>query len=195
MKDFAWSDFYKATRDASHWSLLERAVTLSGLKGHALDLGCGAGRDTRYLLAQGWNVTAVDSDPNAMALLTELSQDYLQIIQSSFEHFVYEPETYDLISAQFSLPFNPKTSFNRVFAGIKQAIKPGGFFAGQFFGVRDEWNTPENNMTFLTREQIDELLSDMTVIEFAEEDKMGNTALGTLKRWHVFHVIAQKRSV
>ena len=25
-----------------------------------------------------------------------------------------------------------------------------------------------------------------------EEDKMGNTAVGTMKHWHVFHVIAQK---
>ena len=195
MKDFVWADFYKVTKDNPHWPLLEKAVLLSGQRGYALDLGCGAGRDTRYLLAQGWSARAVDSDPNAIALLAELAQDNLQVVQSSFENFAFEHEAYDLISAQFSLPFIPQASFNRVFTQLKQAIKAGGIFTGQFFGVRDEWNRPKNDMTFLAREQVEELLSDMKVIEFTEEDKMGNTAAGVLKHWHVFHVIAQKGTI
>jgi len=195
MTDFIWSDFYKRTKDHPHWSLLEKAVTLLGHKGYALDLGCGAGRDTRYLLAQGWYITAVDSDPNAIAIVSELAQERLRVIQSSFEDFVYEHEVYDVVSCQFSLPFNTRASFTNLFTRIKQSIKPGGIFTGQFFGIHDEWNTPERNMTFLPREQVDELLSDMTVREFSEEDKIGPTASGTLKHWHVFHVIAQKGSV
>jgi tellurite methyltransferase len=190
MKEFAWTDFYRVTRNNPHWSLLEKAVALLGHKGDALDLGCGAGRDTRYLLTQGFHVTAVDREPGAVALLAEFPQENLRVVQSSFEDFAYE--IYDLVSAQFALPFNPKASFSEVFARVKQAIKPGGIFTGQFFGIRDEWNTPGTGMTFLTREQVEELLSDMKVIEFTEEDKMGNTAAGVLKHWHVFHVIAQK---
>ena len=195
MKEPDWANFIKATRNHAHWPILEKAVALFGHEGYALDLGCGAGRDTRYLLAQRWHVTSVDSNPNAIALLAELPQDRLQVVQSSFEDFVYGHEVYDLISAQFSLPFNPKASFNELFTRIKQAIKPGGYFTGQFFGIYDEWNTPERNMTFLTREQADELLSDMEVVEFTEEDKIGPTATGGLKHWHVFHVIAQKGTV
>ena len=189
---FIWPDFYKRTKDHPHWPLLERAVQLLGYKGHALDLGTGAGRDTRDLLSQGWHVTAVDSQPTSIEILRELPQEHLRIVQSTFEDFDYEPETYDLVSSQFSLPFNPKASFTSVFTRIKQSIKPGGIFTGQFFGIHDEWNTPESNMTFLTREQVNELLRDMTVIEFSEEDKIGPTASGNLKHWHVFHVIAQK---
>lgn len=194
MKDFTWTNFLNATRNQPHWNLLERTVTLTGHPGYALDLGSGAGRDTRYLLSQGWDVTAVDSNSDAIAILAELPQDHLRIVQSSFEDFTYGHEVYDLINAQFALPFNPEASFNEVFARIKRALKPGGYFTGQFFGVRDQWNTPENNMTFLTREQVDELLSDMKVVELTEEGKMGNTALGTSKYWHVFHAIAQKRT-
>jgi tellurite methyltransferase len=143
MPDFIWPDFYKRTKDHPHWPLLERAVQLLGHQGHALDLGCGAGRDTRYLLSQGWQVTAVDSDPNAIALLAELPQEHLRVVQNSFEDFVYEHESYNLVSSQFSLPFNPKASFTNIFTRIKQAIKPGGIFTGQFFGIHDEWNTSE----------------------------------------------------
>lgn len=35
--------------------------------GHALDLGCGTGTDTIYLATRGWEVTAVDMVPKALA--------------------------------------------------------------------------------------------------------------------------------
>ena len=159
---------------------------------HALDLGCGAGRDTRYLLAHGWHVTAVDTNETALALLSELPQEHLEVVKASFEDFGYGHERYGLISAQYALPFIPRSSFAGVFARIKQALKPTGIFTGQFFGVRDEWNMPGNDMTFLTREQVTELLHDLTVIELTEEDQIGATARGPQKHWHVFHVIAKR---
>jgi len=187
-----WSDFFNVTKDHPHWPLVEKAVRLLGRTGQALDLGCGAGRDTRYLLAQGWSVTAVDRESAAIALLAELPQTHLRVVRSSFEDFAYGHETYHLVSAQFALPFTPKTHFTAVFTRIKQAIKPGGMFTGQFFGIHDEWNTPDTDMTFLTREQVDTLLDDMQLKEITEENRMGTTAIGGSKRWHVFHVIAQK---
>ena len=195
MQESRWSRFYEATKDHSHWPLLERAASLLSSPGHALDLGCGAGRDTRYLLARGWTVTAVDREAGAIALLAELPQDCLRVVQSSFEDFDYGHAAYDLVSAQFALPFNPKASFNSVFARIKHSLKPGGIYTGQFFGIRDQWNTLEIDMTFLTREQVDELLSDMQVIALEEEEHIGTTATGGAKYWHVFQVIAQKKTV
>lgn len=193
MPELRWVRFYDITRDQPHWALLERAATLLGRPGHALDLGSGAGRDTRYLLAQGWTVTAVDREAAAVALLAELPRERLQVVQSSFEDFDYGHEVYDLVSAQYALPFNSKASFNRVFARVKQSLKPGGIYTGQFFGIHDQWNTPETDMTFLTREQVDALLSDMQVIELNEEEHMGNVATGESKYWHTFQVIAQKK--
>src|SRR5215211_7021386 len=105
MSDMSWPEFYKVTKDRPHWPLVERAITLLGYKGHALDLGCGAGRDTRYLLSQGWRVTAVDREPEAIASLAQLPQENLRTVLSSIQDFPFEPEEYDVISAQFALPF------------------------------------------------------------------------------------------
>jgi tellurite methyltransferase len=190
--NLSWPEFFQATKDRPHWPLVERAITMLGYKGHALDLGCGAGRDTRYLLSQGWRVTAVDREADAIALLAELPQENLTSVQSSIQDFSFEPEEYDVVSAQFSLPFLPRTVFFESFRRLRSAIKPGGLFVGQFFGVNDSWNTPEYDMTFLTREEVDEVLDGLKVVEITEEENPGTTALGESKHWHVYHVMAQR---
>ena len=190
MKEFKWEDFYKITKGRPPWPLLVQAVSLLSNRECALDLGCGAGRDTRFLLEQGFTVIAVDSDPHAIASLAVFTQDRLRVVQSSFEAFEFE--TYDLVNAHFALPFAPEDCFREVFARIKLALNAGGIFVGQFFGVNDEWNTPGNQMTFLTGEQAEAELKDLRVLEFREEDVDSHIADGTPKHWHVFHIIAQK---
>ena len=192
MKEFKWEDFYKITKDRPPWPLLVQAVSLLSNGKYALDLGCGAGRDTRFLLEQGFTVTAVDSHPHAIALLECFPWDRLRVVQASFEAFQFE--TYDLVNAHFALPFAPEDRFHEVFARIKRALNAGGIFVGQFFGVNDEWNTAGNQMTFFTREQAEAELKELRVLEFREEDVDSHVADGTPKHWHVFHIIAQKES-
>jgi len=191
-----WGQFYGFTKDSPPWSLLMRAAARAPESGRALDLGAGAGRDTRYLLEHGFQVTAVDAEPGSMALLAALPQDHLQVVQSGFEDFDFAPATYDLISAQYSLPFMPTEHFSTVFGRLKAALVPGGVFAGQFFGVHDEWNNAEraHAMTFLTRAEAEDLVSDLEVIELTEEDADGHTADGSPKHWHIFHILARRPS-
>ncbi len=192
MKEFKWEDFYTRTKDRPPWPLLVEAVALLSQRKDALDLGCGAGRDTRFLLEQGFMVTAVDNDPHAIKFMTEISQDRLRVIQSSFE--IFDFETYDLVNAHFALPFLAVEHFHLVFSRIKQALHAGGLFVGQFFGVNDEWNTPGNKMTFFTKEQAETELEGLKVLKFQEEDADSHVADGTPKHWHVFHIIAQKKT-
>ena len=83
MKEFKWEDFYKITKDRPPWPLLVQAVSLLSQRKDALDLGCGAGRDTRFLLEQGFTVTAVDNDPHAIVLLADFPQNHLRVVHSS----------------------------------------------------------------------------------------------------------------
>lgn len=190
MQEINWEEFYQITKDHPPWPLLVQAVSLLGRVGEALDLGCGAGRDTRYLLAQGFEVTAVDREAASLAVLSELSSERLRCVQSSFEDFVFEQ--YYLINAHFALHFIQKDHFPIVFSRIKVALKPSGIFVGQFFGIKDTWNVPETTMTFYTPEQARELLAGLDIVEFQEEDKDGEMADGTQKHWHVYHIIARK---
>jgi SAM-dependent methyltransferase len=187
---FDWGHFYTFTKDSPPWPLLIRAASGTARNGHALDLGAGAGRDTRYLLEQGFEVTAVDANSGSVALLSALPQSRLHVVQSSFEDFNFA--TYDLINAQFTLPFIPRSHFTDVFTRLKAALSPSGVFVGQFFGVNDQWNTPDRNMTFLTRAEALALLRDLEIIEFSEEDADGHVADGSPKHWHVYHILARR---
>jgi SAM-dependent methyltransferase len=185
-----WDAFYGHTKDSQPWPLMIRAAALAPAPLRALDLGAGAGRDTRYLLEHGYSVTAVDAEPGSMALLAALPQDRLRIVQSTFQDFTFA--TYDLINAEFSLPFTPPEHFADVFARLKSALAPGGIFAGQFFGIHDEFNDTGRPMTFLARAEAEAYLDDLETLEFTEEDEDGHKADGTPKHWHVFHILARK---
>ena len=185
-----WEEFYHITKNNPPWPRLVRAVSLLGHTGEALDLGCGGGRDTRYLLAHGFQVTAVDSKAASLAALADLPREHLHLVLSTFEEFSFM--SFDLINAHFALPFTQKAQFSAVFARLKAALKPGGIFVGQFFGVNDTWNTPETQMTFLTHEQAHAQLIGLEIVEFEEEDQDGMTALGEAKHWHVYHIIARQ---
>jgi SAM-dependent methyltransferase len=192
MTSHDWGRFYSFTKDSPPWPLLVRAASLAPESRRALDLGAGAGRDTRYLLEQGFQVTAVDSDPRSVAMLRALPDINLHVVQSSFEEFAFA--TYDLISSQFALPFTPPEHFPEVFAHVKVALSAGGIFAGQFFGIHDQWNAPGTTTTFLTRAQAEDLFTDLEILEFTEEDADGHVADGSPKHWHVFHILARKSS-
>jgi len=47
-------------------------------------------------------------------------------------------------------------------------------------------------MTFLTREEVDEVLDGLKVVEITEEENPGTTALGESKHWHAYHIMAQR---
>ena len=65
-----WPSYYDAAKDnPPRPTLLMALDAWSGSPGFALDLGCGAGRDTLTLLARGWRVHAIDVEQDAFARL------------------------------------------------------------------------------------------------------------------------------
>lgn len=171
--------------------LIEAFEIFRPAPGKALDLGCGAGRDTRYLLEKGFHVTAVDQDPAAEAYLRRLPhQDKLEFICVGFEDFEFG--NYELINAHYALPFTENVNFDKLINDIYDAINPNGLFVGQLFGIDDEWNTPDSKMTFCKRTDIDKLFRNFKQVKITEINEMGSLANGDSKHWHVFNIVAQK---
>ena len=185
-----WKRFVELTTGQPAWPELVRAAELFARPGEALDLGAGAGRDTIHLLSRGWTVTAVDSSPFAIAALRRVESRRLHVVESAIEAF--EPSAYDLVNAQYSLPFIPPQKFDAAIDRVLKAVRPDGVMCTLFFGPRDEWNLAGREMVFTTGAEVARLFTGWDVIELNEVEEDGTTADGAAKHWHVIHVTARR---
>lgn len=164
----------------------------------AIDVGCGYGRDTAELLSRGWNVIAQDSSADGLDRIrsnpqfqSSIESGQLRIMSDAFESF--SPPSCDLLNASFSLPFCPPAHFQAFWERLDAAIKPGGIFCGQFFGDRDEWSLLEDR-THLTRDEVLSRFNGYVLQSLREEDRPSNHSGEAHKHWHIFHIIARKRT-
>lgn len=191
----SWSDHLLSTKDFPPSTLLVEALPAVSMRNQALDLGAGGLKDTRYLLAQRFaHVTVVDQEPTAQTLAEKIANPSLEVVITPFDQFAFPIERYDLINAQFSLPFNPRNTFSTMMEKLKASIAPSGIFCGQLFGTEDEWNTPTSKLTFHTKEEAERLFAGYTLLTFSERIRDGVLANGTPKHWHLFHIIAKKNT-
>ena len=184
-------DYYSKTKNRKPSAYLNQAVGLiHKTKKNALDFGCGAGSDSRFLVNSGFNVIAVDGNPQSLEYIEKLPhQDKITFICSPFEKFSFDQ--YDLVSSFRALSFIHKDIFNDVMNALLGSLNTDGIFVGEFYGVKDEWNKPHETMTFLDKEQIYSIFKNMSLIAVHEEEKDDHTANGKPKHWHRFYVIAQ----
>lgn len=196
-KSDGWAPFLEGTADRPPLPFFDRAMEFVGDDAGpgrvAVDLGCGGGSETRALLSRGWHVFATDGSPSAERLLLERiraeEKSRLTIEIGRFET-VDLPEA-DLVFAQMSLPF-AGTEFEEATNNALAAVKPGGVFAGHFFGVNDDWADGEQ-ATAVDREWIDERFASMSEVVVAETDAEGPFGLeGRMKHWHFYFVMARR---
>jgi len=160
----------------------------------AVDLGCGEGRDTAELLRRGWKDRAIDGHPEGIQRLVardDLAYPERLNTQLAAMERVELPRC-DLLNASFSLPFCQPDHFDALWARIVEAIEPGGRFAGQLFGDRDDWASIEDR-SHHTRSQVEALLTPFEVETLKEEERDGQDCTGAGKHWHAFHIVARKR--
>lgn len=187
----SWTDFYQATlKKPVHPLFHELEAFLPSTPGHALDVGCGVGNATLWLLDRGWRVTAFDPDPEALEILRERASG-----RAGFDGFVAPVQTaplesVDLVVAQFCLFFLPESEFDDAWNRLLGTVRPGGLAMGQLLGPNDDW---AGERITHTPDQVESLLNGFDILYYEEADRDGETALGEAKHWHVHHWIARRR--
>lgn len=159
---------------------------------NAIDLGCGSGNETVYLLKKGVNVTCIDRQLNKSFILERLNYEeinYVSFIEGSFEE-VKLPKT-QLVMAFFSIPFCTPDKFDILWDKIYECIEMNGYFIGQLFGNRDSWNNRKDINTF-SIETVKKCLDKYTVLKF---DEIEYTRESDNKKWHFYNIIAKKEEI
>lgn len=156
----------------------------------AIDLGCGNGRDTIFLLEKGWTVYAIDSSPETIEIVEanvppNLKKSLL-LGCTAFSEFNWCST--QLVNASFSLPFCDKRKFPIVWRNIVNSIESGGIFTGNFFGINDDWKS----LFLVEKEEIARLFQDFEIVYFEEKEFDKRSFKGPEKHWHIFEITAKK---
>ena len=186
--------YYENTKNAKPNKNIRKFMELKHENGYAIELGCGAGRDTKFLLENKWNVLAIDKEDVSKIIKEKLNVEELNRLKFQKQELEnLQLEKNNLIVANYSLPFCNKERFKEMWYKIKNSIVSRGHFVGNFFGINDEWAKTKEHMTFLTKEDCLKLFDEFNIISFKEIEKDGLTGLGKIKHWHIFDVIAEKK--
>jgi SAM-dependent methyltransferase len=191
-----WAAYYRQLRDRPPRRTLLAALDRFGTpdtEALAIDLGCGDGRDVVEILRRGWNVVAVDAEPEALHQLAARDlpgAERMTTVLARLED-VPLPVGVRLVNSSFAMPLCEPDRFRDLWSRIRDALPAGGRFSGQWYGVRDSW-AGRPGVTFLERRDAEAMLEGLEVEMFEEEEADGVTPRGNAKHWHIFHVVACK---
>jgi len=104
--------------------------------GKALDIACGNGRHSKYLVSKGFEVDALDISSVAIEALKD--EAHIEAKEVDFESYALKKESYDLIIVSYYLE-------RKLFSQMIEALKPNGILIMETF-VQDKQNerTPSN---------------------------------------------------
>jgi SAM-dependent methyltransferase len=200
MTDTHWPDYYEVTAERPAWSTVREAAEAFGdsdptAPWTAVDLGCGAGRDSRELLRRGWRVVSMDMTPEGIETLRRLTPaaelDRLQTHVADLARF--EIPACDLVNANLILPFLAADDYAATWGRIRAALRPGGRISSMLFGNRDE-SVDDPDMTCASPVAIRGYLDGFEIERWSEKEEDGVTALGEAHHFHLIEVVARRTS-
>ena len=193
-----WARYYAVTGERPACQTVRRAIELFAAEEpagplSAVDLGCGAGRDTRELLRSGWHVLAVDREEGAIAAVEAATEPDLRAaldVRVADLADVDLPPC-DLVNASLSLPFLPPDAFRATWERIVLALPVGGRFAAMLFGDLDGSAT-DPSMTCLPPAEIRARLGSFEIEHWVDNEEDTTTALGEPHHFHLDEFVARR---
>src|SRR3990167_7352940 len=116
------------------------------LRGKAIDIGCGKGRNTAYLASVGLNAEAIDYIEPALAVARQLAHDRgftdrIEFIQSEIDQrWPFDDCTFDLAVDSFSSIDIETLHGREIYRDeLLRTLKPGGYALVTVVSADDEW--------------------------------------------------------
>ena len=116
-------EYYENTKNSLPNQMVRRFIKMNIKPKKAIDLGCGAGRDTIYLIKNGWNVLAIDRENTKELISSKLDSKELQRFKFQCQDFEsIKLDKNSLLVANFSIPFCNKNYFEELWNEISNSI-------------------------------------------------------------------------
>lgn len=186
-------DFLDKTRHRAPDELLQEWLPKLGLRGIALDLGCGSGAEAELLAREGFMVDAIDKDPTSVKYAKERCEGMkVDVIEGDFREFNLRPEYYSVVVSINALPFLPRADFEKLLEDIKVSLKPGGAALIYVYGPEHAWADRED-MNFWTKDEFAKQWKGFEILELKEY--IGDYPLrsGAVINQHRIHLVARKQ--
>lgn len=143
--------------------------------GKALAIADGEGRNGVFLAEQGLDVLSLDFSPNAQEKARKLAAARgvrLRVEQADVINWSYPADAFEVVAAIF-FQFASPPDRDRIFAGIKRTLKPGGLLLLEGYRPKQlEYKTggPSKIENLYTRELLQEAFGDFSSLDIREYD-------------------------
>lgn len=179
-----WNKRYQEFPMPSHPSKIVTDHLLHVTGKRALDIACGTGRNTHYLLENGFEIDAVDLSDYALG---HLKSDYkLHAIEADLDCYEIAPQRYDLI-------ININFLARHLFKGIIAGLKDQGIVVFETFIVAhgEAYSQPNNPDYLLKKRELLEVFSPLKTLFYEERDDVNLRG----EKVKIASYVGQKQSV
>ncbi len=155
--------------------IIEKYIEMANI-GKALDIACGVGRNTHFLVEKGFQVDAVDLSDYA---LSQVKDD------AKIKKIEVDLDSYNLQKNEYDLIININYLSRRLFPQIKEALKPNGLLIFETFIVaHGDFNQPANPEYLLRVNELLHAFIGLDIIYYEEKDEINlrgeNTRVASL---------------
>lgn len=158
-----------------------------------LDLGCGVGRHTLLMAANGFEVTATDLSEDGMVKLEERAKEENLKITTKIADMIslpFENDLFDCLIAYHAIYHTDDEGIKKVMKEIERVLKPGGEALITFNSQKGtSFKDPKNKRLtantivkesgneagiphfYATKEDVEKLIADFEIIEFTHKEE------------------------
>ncbi len=150
--------------------LVDRFLDLLEPEAKILDVGCGPGNFTQYLVSQGFQVEGIDLSEGMLASARG-HLPHVPLQNMDLRELTYPDQSFDGIFSAYSLIHVPAAEISKTLQGFHRVLAPNGFLfilaqSGSSDHMVDE-PLMEGEKTFVNFFSLDQLVRDITAAGFA----------------------------
>ncbi|SFV53781.1 tellurite resistance protein TehB [hydrothermal vent metagenome] len=161
--------------------IVEKYIDLATV-GNALDIACGTGRNTHFLVKKGFKVDAVDLSDYALSCIDD---------NKNINKIEVDLDEYSLASKKYNLIININYLQRRFFPQIKEALRDGGIVIFETFIVaHGDFENPANPEYLLRKNELLHAFIGLDIIYYEERDEVNLRG----EKSRVASLVAQKTS-